>query len=294
MEGQSVPCEPLGQYLQDLLGILTVLEAQHSIVGVADYKHLAPEARLHVALDPFIEYKMKVYVGQERADYLALPRPRLAHQQPSVVDDSYVDPLPYQSEDACIAYPPLNHLHELFSHDGVEVGGDVQLKDTRDRLAPHDPVDLVQRVLCTTSRTEPVGAIQKILLIDGCEQLYRCLLHNLVFQGGNRDRPLLPILFWNVDPAQWLCSICFILQPSMQLLDFLLCLLLVVHIRDAVHPGAGVPSQHQECLLQRFRCEKVSDREEFTSWICLRQFSYSTESHLTYFPSSMSRVCGAP
>jgi hypothetical protein len=55
--------------LQDLLGILTVLEAQHSIVGVTDYKYLAPEARLHVALDPFIEYKMKVYVGQERADY---------------------------------------------------------------------------------------------------------------------------------------------------------------------------------------------------------------------------------
>jgi hypothetical protein len=55
--------------VQDLLGILTVLEAQHSIVGVTDYKHLAPEARLHVALDPFIEYKMKVYVGQERADY---------------------------------------------------------------------------------------------------------------------------------------------------------------------------------------------------------------------------------
>jgi hypothetical protein len=84
--------------LQDLLGILTVLEAQHSIVGVADYKHIAPEARLHVALDPFIEYKMKVYVGQEPDD-LPLSCPRLAHQQPSVVDDTRVDPLPYQSED---------------------------------------------------------------------------------------------------------------------------------------------------------------------------------------------------
>jgi len=113
--------------LQDLLGILTVLEAQHSVVGVADYKHFAPEARLHVALDPFIEYKMKVHVGQERADNLPLSRPRLAHQQPSGVDNTYVDPLPYQSEDACITYPPLNHLHELFSHNGVEVRGDVQL-----------------------------------------------------------------------------------------------------------------------------------------------------------------------
>src|SRR5215472_18791368 len=120
MEGQSVPCEPLGKYLQDFLSVLPILEAEHGVIGVADFKRLAPEARLHLALEPFVEHKVKVHVGEQRADNLPLPGPRLAHQQPSVVNDSDVDPLPYQSEDACVAYPPLNHLHEMFSHDGVE------------------------------------------------------------------------------------------------------------------------------------------------------------------------------
>jgi hypothetical protein len=49
-----------------------------------------------------------------------------------------------------------------------------------------------------------------------------------------------------------------------------------------LHAHAGVPSQHQKCLVHRFRCEKVSDREEFPSWIFLCQFGYSTKCHLTY------------
>src|ERR1700730_749391 len=178
MKGQPEPCESLGKYLQHLLGIVSMLEAQHGVIGVTDHKHLASEARLHLALEPLVEHEVKVHVGEERTDNLSLPRPRLAHQQASVVDNPYIDPLPYQSEDACIAYPPLDHLHELLSHDGVEVGGDVQLEDTRGRLATYDSIDFVQCVLCTASGTEPVGAVQKVLFIDGREQLGRCLLQN--------------------------------------------------------------------------------------------------------------------
>src|SRR5215472_13987416 len=37
----------------------------------------------------------------------------------------------------------------------------------------------------------------------------------------------------------------------MELLDLLLCLLLVVPVCDLVHASAGVPSQHQKCLVHR-------------------------------------------
>ncbi len=50
MEGQSVPCEPLGKHLQDLLGVLPILKAEHAVIGVSDFKRFAAEARLHVAL----------------------------------------------------------------------------------------------------------------------------------------------------------------------------------------------------------------------------------------------------
>jgi hypothetical protein len=69
MEGQPVLREPLGKHLHHLLGILSVLEAQRRIIGVPDLKDLAPETRLHVMLDPFIEDKVKIYVGEDRANY---------------------------------------------------------------------------------------------------------------------------------------------------------------------------------------------------------------------------------
>jgi hypothetical protein len=33
MEGQSVPCEPLGKHLQDLLGVLPILKAEHGVAA---------------------------------------------------------------------------------------------------------------------------------------------------------------------------------------------------------------------------------------------------------------------
>src|SRR5215472_2342138 len=96
MKGQSVPCEPLGKHLQDLLGVLPILKAEHGVISVADFKRFTAEARLHLMLKPFVEHKMKVHVGQQRADSLPLPSPRLATHQPSVVNDPDVDPLPYR------------------------------------------------------------------------------------------------------------------------------------------------------------------------------------------------------
>ena len=69
MEGQPVLREPLGKHLHHLLGILPVLEAQQRIIGITDLKDLAFEARLHLVLDPFIEDKVKIYVGEDRANY---------------------------------------------------------------------------------------------------------------------------------------------------------------------------------------------------------------------------------
>jgi hypothetical protein len=65
MEGQSVPCEPLGKHLQDLLGVLPILKAQRGVIGVSDFKRLAAEARLHVALEPFVEHEVKIHVGEQ-------------------------------------------------------------------------------------------------------------------------------------------------------------------------------------------------------------------------------------
>ena len=68
---------------------------------------------------------MQVNVGEERTDRLSLTCTRFAHEQPTFVDDSDLNPLSYQLEYTAIADSLFDHLHELPSHDRVEVGGDI-------------------------------------------------------------------------------------------------------------------------------------------------------------------------
>src|SRR5580765_4496505 len=67
----------------------------------------------------------RVDVGQERTNRLPLPRPPVTHEKLSLIDDSYLDPLPYQAKHAAIADAFLDHHHELLSPDRIEVGSDV-------------------------------------------------------------------------------------------------------------------------------------------------------------------------
>jgi len=63
VEGQSKPFESLGKHLQYLLGILSILKADHGVIGVSDFERVATEARPHFPLEPFIEHEVEVYVG---------------------------------------------------------------------------------------------------------------------------------------------------------------------------------------------------------------------------------------
>src|SRR5262252_3654116 len=80
---------------------------------------------LHHLLEPFVEHVVQVDVGQERTNRLPLPSPLVTHEKLSLIDDSYLDPFPYQAKHAAIADAFLDHLHELLSHDRVKVSGDV-------------------------------------------------------------------------------------------------------------------------------------------------------------------------
>ena len=80
------------------------------------------------------------------------------------------------------------------THDRVEVGGDVQFKNTRRRRATNDPANFVQRLVRIASRSESVGARPKVRLVDGVEQAEHRLLDDLILQRGDRDGPLSPVL----------------------------------------------------------------------------------------------------
>src|ERR1700688_1209992 len=113
---------------------------------------------------------MQVDVGKQWAYNLPLTGPRLALQQPSIIDYPNVDPLPYQSQNTRVAYPTLDHLHEMLPDNRIEIGNNIQFKNILGRRPTYHSANFVQRVLCTSSRTASMGAVEKVLLEDRVEQ----------------------------------------------------------------------------------------------------------------------------
>jgi hypothetical protein len=70
-----------------------------------------------------------------------------------------------------------------------------------------------------SSGSEPVRAVEKILLINGIQYFDHRLLHDLILQGGNRDWSLLPVFLGDIDSAQRLGLILAILEPLMESLQ---------------------------------------------------------------------------
>jgi hypothetical protein len=65
---------------------------------------------------------------------------------------------------------------------------------------------------------KPVGAVEKILLIDGVEQINRHFLHEFVFQGGDGQRELhtTPASLW-AGPRSVILSIHSAVRASLYL-----------------------------------------------------------------------------
>lgn len=103
----------------------------------------------------------------------------------------------------------------------------------------YDSSHFFQCLVLPSSGSEPVGAVEKILLIDGVQYFHHRLLHDLILQSGNRDRSLLPVFVRYIDPAEWLGLVLSIYEPLIELFDISLGVLLVLPVSDAIHPRAG-------------------------------------------------------
>jgi hypothetical protein len=92
------------------------------------------------------------------------------------------------------------------------------------------------------SGPKPVGAPEKILLVDSVQQIHHYPLHELILEGRDRDWPLFPILFGDIDSAQGLDLILAFFEPLMELSDVLLGVARVPFVRDPVDSRAGILS----------------------------------------------------
>src|SRR5262245_34690257 len=139
MERQPIFGESLSQYFQHSFRILLVLKAQNEIISESHFVRFASQPGLHFLLEPLIQHVVKIDICQQGTDYLPLTDPLLTRQEPTFVDHPDVDPFAYQPQDTSVFDPPLNHLHECLSHDGVKISGDVSLQYPANWSLADDP-----------------------------------------------------------------------------------------------------------------------------------------------------------
>src|SRR5215469_353326 len=142
--------------------------------------------------------------------------------------------------------------NELLSHYRVEIGGNINFQDpSRGSGACHSP-HFVQRLMGSPSGSKPVGALEKILLINGIQHLRHRRLQDLILQRGNRNRSLLPVLLRYIDPAQRLGLVLPIPEPLIQLSDISGGVLFILFVRNPIYPRAGLLPETSECRIHRF------------------------------------------
>lgn len=120
---------------------------------------------------------------------------------------------------------------------------DVCFQYVVDLPAHNGIVDIPHNVMCTTVRSEPVGAVQKPRFIDLRMYVGHNLLHKPVFTGGYSERPLFSVGLRYIDPSHWLRDVFKRLEALNEAKYILGRFRLVVLLTDAINTH-GLAGRH--------------------------------------------------
>ena len=180
------------------MGVRLVLEADDDIIGIADDDHVARGLAPSPALRPEIEHVVQVDVGEQRRDHRSLPGSRLADPDGPVLQNTRLQPLADEADDAPIADPVLHEANQPGLTDRVEERSNIGVQDVVHLGAADPDHERVQRIVLAAPRPEPVAEPKEVLLVDRVQHGGRRPLDDLVLEGGHRQRALAAIRFRDV------------------------------------------------------------------------------------------------
>src|SRR6202050_949936 len=244
--------------------VALTLEADDQIVRVTNDDHVALSLPPSPALSPKIEAVMQVDVGKERRNHQTLSRSPVVDRHDPIFEDARLEPLLDQADDALVADPVFQEANQPTLADRPEEVLDVGVK-----YPVHFPYfdrrrQRVQRIMRSSPRSHAVRETAEVAFIDSVERHDGCALHDLVFQGGDRERPLLPIGLRYVRPARRLRSIRSPVDPSMQIVDPRVEVRLVVVPLHAIHARGGFAFKRVERSPERVGIDVVEERGELS------------------------------
>ena len=116
--------------------------------------------------------------------------------------------------------------------------------------------------MLAASWPESIREPEEVLLVDRVQHRDGRPLDDLVFQGGNRERPLPTVRFGYVDSPGRQRPICSSLEPRAQVHDVAIEALLVGSPRQSIYAGCGILLEFEESLFEVFRIDVMQERGE--------------------------------
>jgi hypothetical protein len=120
MQFQLEAPQALCQFLLKLFGVVTILETNYNVVGVADDDYITATRLLSPFVGPKVKHVVQEDVGQKRRDASSLWSSFFCMCYLSILQHAGLQPFSDLSDDALIRDSVFNELNQPFMGDGVE------------------------------------------------------------------------------------------------------------------------------------------------------------------------------
>jgi hypothetical protein len=133
--------------------------------------------------------------------------------------------------------------------------------------------------MSTASRTESIGTLQKILLVDCLQHLPQDVLNKFVLKRRDADWPrLLTVFLGDVSAKDWLVAIPHGTQPIVQVSIVCSQIPPVLLLRDPIHPCRCLITLAPKGPLQSLLIDEMSERVKLGFGLYPRSFRYLQKS----------------
>src|ERR687897_3803567 len=155
MQLQAEPRESLAQAGPKALRIVTMLKAQHAVVGETHDDHLAARVPPSPLLDPKVEDVVQVDVRKQGRDARPLRNALLRRPRP-ILDHSRAEPFLDQGQDPLVRDPMLKERHEPAMVKAREGLAEIRVEHPVHPPARDPDGERVQRLMRGAPRSEPI------------------------------------------------------------------------------------------------------------------------------------------
>ncbi len=180
----------------------------------------------------------------------------------------------------------LHEFHGPFVVHVVKEPSYVRIEDPVHFLPLDARVQRIQRLMRTASWPKSIRKAPKIHLVDLVEDRHDCLLHDLVFQRRDAQRPLfLAVGFRYVHSSRWLRPVRSTVYPAMEIFQPIFQTVFVLLPPHTVHSRRGVPLQRVIALPEHLDAQMVEQSREPFLLLFLRCFAYAVQPLGHSFPA---------